>query len=143
MAAINTNDLANRIVSPSAFGVARSQQAVPADNKDSKTGKAIGQSNEAKASLCNEAEELPKRVDPGMDEDQGYNIGGLYELMGVITHQGKSADSGHYCSYIKKEGEGDLWSYFHEQNVEEVPSQMVNNLAAGGKLPLLVVTFSL
>lgn len=33
-------------------------------------------------------------------------VAGKYELCGVLTHKGRSADSGHYTSWIKQSGEG-------------------------------------
>ena len=33
----------------------------------------------------------------------GENFSGFYELFGVLTHLGRSSDSGHYISWIRHE----------------------------------------
>ncbi|KAJ5825252.1 Peptidase C19 ubiquitin carboxyl-terminal hydrolase 2 [Penicillium riverlandense] len=78
----------------------------------------------------------------------GTNQSGLYELRGVITHQGASADSGHYTAYVKKQGrpsadaqtgskrreEGeDKWWWFNDDKVTEVESEKIETLAGGGE----------
>ena len=52
-------------------------------------------------------EELFKLVHPELAADAGASQTGLFELRGIITHQGASADSGHYTAFIKKEGSKD------------------------------------
>ncbi|CRK09243.1 hypothetical protein BN1723_020951, partial [Verticillium longisporum] len=73
-------------------------------------------------------------------QDEGANQSGLYELRGVVTHQGSSADSGHYTAYVKKEGRVDPktgkrgeedgnWWWFNDDKVSEVPSTSIDALA--------------
>jgi len=78
--------------------------------------------------------EIAGLVDPEMAKDEGQNITGLYELLGVITHKGPSADSGHYCSYVKKkDGDGKTWYFFDDDKVSEVPEEKIEGLAGGGE----------
>ncbi|KAF8472680.1 ubiquitin C-terminal hydrolase-like protein [Kalaharituber pfeilii] len=78
--------------------------------------------------------EISGLVDPEMVKDEGQNVIGLYELLGVVTHQGASADSGHYCSYIKKTGgDGKTWYFFNDDKVSEVPEEKIEGLAGGGE----------
>ncbi|KAI5778676.1 ubiquitin C-terminal hydrolase-like protein [Geopyxis carbonaria] len=78
--------------------------------------------------------ELAPVLDPEIVKDEGCNPSGLYELMGVITHQGASADSGHYCSYVKKEkGDGKTWYFFNDDVVTEVDQSKIETLAGGGE----------
>ena len=80
--------------------------------------------------------------------DSGTNQSGLYELRGVITHQGASADSGHYTAYVKKqagqsngpqagdkrrEDEAGKWWWFNDDKVTEVEAEKIETLAGGGK----------
>ncbi|KAJ5110175.1 hypothetical protein N7532_002820 [Penicillium argentinense] len=81
--------------------------------------------------------------------DSGTNQSGLYELRGVITHQGASADSGHYTAYVKKQArqdnsqsgskrrEGDdddnKWWWFNDDKVTEVEADKIETLAGGGE----------
>lgn len=41
-----------------------------------------------------ERQELEGLVDPELRQDKGANVSGLYELVGVVTHKGASADGG-------------------------------------------------
>ncbi|KAJ5298194.1 Magnesium transporter NIPA [Penicillium atrosanguineum] len=79
--------------------------------------------------------------------DNGTNQSGLYELRGVITHQGASADSGHYTAYVKqqerksdgaqtaserREDEGKWW-WFNDDKVTEVDAEKIETLSGGGE----------
>lgn len=77
--------------------------------------------------------------------DAGTNQSGLYELRAVITHQGASADSGHYTAYVKKQEreepqagdkrreEDNKWWWFNDDTVTEVEAQKIETLSGGGK----------
>ncbi|KAJ6151299.1 Ubiquitin carboxyl-terminal hydrolase 7 [Penicillium chermesinum] len=72
---------------------------------------------------------------------------GLYELRGVITHQGASADSGHYTAYVKKKSlkpedaragdkrrdDDDKWWWFNDDKVSEVEAEKIETLSGGGE----------
>ena len=70
-------------------------------------------------------------------------MSGRYELRGVVTHQGASADSGHYTSYVKKSGaigengkrkaEDGKWWWFNDDKVSEVEAEKIEGLAGGGE----------
>lgn len=45
------------------------------------------------------------------EDDVGSNNSGLYQLRAVMTHKGRSSNSGHYVSWIKHKGKGFLF-YF-------------------------------
>lgn len=88
--------------------------------------------------------ELLGLVDQDLVKDEGANQTGLYELRGVITHQGSSADSGHYTAYVKKPGRKDpvtgvvdeedgSWWWFNDDKVSEVPGEKIETLAGGGE----------
>lgn len=87
-------------------------------------------------------------IDQNLVSDVGSNKSGLYELRGVITHQGASADSGHYTSYVKKTGklvddpkapggkrreEDGRWWWFNDDVVTEVEAEKIETLAGGGE----------
>ncbi|KAK6432450.1 deubiquitinating enzyme [Oleoguttula sp. CCFEE 5521] len=83
-------------------------------------------------------QDLLDSVDPAMKADSTANQTGLYELRGVITHQGSSADSGHYTAYVKKtapEGkeEDGSWWWFNDDKVQEVDADKIEQLAGGGE----------
>jgi len=86
-------------------------------------------------------------VDQELIKDSGACQTGLYELRGVITHQGASADSGHYIAYVKKlakPGEKEPedavaaaatggWWRFDDEKVTEVGEDKITQLAGGGE----------
>lgn len=89
-----------------------------------------------------ELQELLKQRGAG---DSGTNQSGLYELRAVITHQGASADSGHYTAYVKQQAKdepqtgskrreaNDKWWWFNDDVVTEVEAQKIETLSGGGK----------
>ncbi|GAA5840585.1 hypothetical protein JCM11251_007620 [Rhodosporidiobolus azoricus] len=42
---------------------------------------------------------LQSLVHPDLSADQGANVSGLYELVGIVSHKGASADGGHYVAW--------------------------------------------
>ena len=100
---------------------------------------------EREAKLKAAKRELLQLVDPELAKDSGANRSGLYELRGVVTHQGASADSGHYTSYVKKQGvmdpktgkrkeEDGKWWWFNDDKVSEVDGDKIETLSGGGML---------
>ncbi|KAM0415727.1 hypothetical protein ACHAPT_013312 [Fusarium lateritium] len=99
---------------------------------------------EKNAAILEAKKELHALINPDLRHDDGANQSGLYELRGVVTHQGASADSGHYTSYVKKaapvdpktgkKGEEDgKWWWFNDDKVSEVPAEKIDTLAGGGE----------
>jgi ubiquitin carboxyl-terminal hydrolase 14 len=99
---------------------------------------------ERAASILAAKKEVLALVDPKLAADEGANQTGLYELRGVITHQGASADSGHYTSFVKKQGAKDpvtgkrkaedgKWWWFNDDKVSEVDAERIQGLSGGGK----------
>ncbi|KAG0129271.1 hypothetical protein HOY82DRAFT_652407 [Tuber indicum] len=129
-AAANSDDIGSQIVPTSRSGAARSPPTAAAKGK--KKGKAAAKSKETEASLADRGQRLIGELDPGIAQDEGCSLSGLYGLMGVITHQGTNATSGHYSSYVRKEGDEDWWCHFHDEKVAEVPRDRIETIAAGG-----------
>ncbi|KAL8830017.1 MAG: hypothetical protein Q9191_001681 [Dirinaria sp. TL-2023a] len=99
---------------------------------------------ERAASILVAKKELYALIDPELAKDEGSNKSGLYELRGVVTHQGASADSGHYTSYVKKQGamdpntgkrkaEDGKWWWFNDDKVSEVDAEKIETLSGGGE----------
>jgi ubiquitin carboxyl-terminal hydrolase 14 len=99
---------------------------------------------ERAASILAAKKELLTLVDPKLTADDGANQTGLYELRGIITHQGASADSGHYTSFVKKQGvrdpvtgkrkeEDGKWWWFNDDKVSEVDTDRIETLSGGGQ----------
>lgn len=99
---------------------------------------------EQAAQILATKKELFALINPDLAADEGSNKSGLYELRGVVTHQGASADSGHYTSYVKKLGpldkatgkrkeEDGKWWWFNDDKVSEVEAEKIESLSGGGK----------
>ena len=99
---------------------------------------------EQAASVLAAKKDLYKLISPDLLADDGCNASGLYELRGVVTHQGASADSGHYTAYVKKQGaldkstgkrkeEDGKWWWFNDEKVSEVEAERIEGLSGGGK----------
>ncbi|KAF7898213.1 hypothetical protein EAF00_004659 [Botryotinia globosa] len=99
---------------------------------------------EKAASILEAKKELNALINPELAKDDGANKSGLYELRGIVTHQGSSADSGHYTSYVKKQGpldrntgvrgeEDGKWWWFNDDKVSEVDAEKIATLAGGGE----------
>lgn len=121
----------------------------PATDSDGDTSmetyKTDAEWEEEKASALREAKkELLSLVNQDLAKDEGANQSGLYELRALITHQGSSADSGHYTAYVKKPGPKDPktgkvgeedgnWYWFNDDRVSEVPGDKIETLSGGGE----------
>ena len=94
--------------------------------------------------LKEEAEALIPEI---IKKDEGANMTGLYELIGVVTHQGASADAGHYQCFAKQldaapysglpskngQKEENTWWRFNDDKVTDVPQSRIESLAGGGE----------
>ena len=99
---------------------------------------------EKAAAILEAKKELHALINPELAKDDGANKSGLYELRGIVTHQGASADSGHYTSYVKKQGpldpktgkrgeEDGKWWWFNDDKVSEVEADKIDTLSGGGE----------
>ena len=99
---------------------------------------------EKRAALHKAQEELYQLVRPRLAEDRYANHTGLYELRAVVAHQGAGADSGHYTAFVKKgslvdpktgrkAADDGNWWWFNDDNVSEVGSDRIDQLAGGGE----------
>lgn len=59
----------------------------------------------------------PSHEDIPNIETTRHVAGGEYELVSIITHQGRSADTGHYVAWVKQNDE--LWWKFDDETVTE------------------------
>lgn len=83
---------------------------------------------------CDEKfKEMVKNLNGGYK--QGENPSSLYELSGIIAHQGASADSGHYQAFIKDEEDltGERWYKFNDDVVTVVNKEKIAALAGGSE----------
>lgn len=77
-----------------------------------------------------------KAVLPGVDFDSlTQNPSSVYQLQGVISHKGASADSGHYQAFVKDPSDldGDKWWKYNDNKVSPISKDKVEQLAGGGE----------
>ncbi|GAA5995023.1 hypothetical protein JCM5350_005877 [Sporobolomyces pararoseus] len=85
-------------------------------------------------------------VHPDLEQDKGANVSGLYELVGIVTHKGASADGGHYVGWtaspqINADGTPDFdadsdkqeWYKFDDEKVSLVSKEKILGLEGGGE----------
>ena len=59
------------------------------------------------------------------------NFQGNYEMFAVVTHIGRSANSGHYMGWVKREVGGDDWLRFNDKEVDECKFVDIKELDGG------------
>ncbi|GMM30937.1 ubiquitin-specific protease [Martiniozyma asiatica (nom. inval.)] len=76
-----------------------------------------------------------KKVIPEQYFTNGENPSCIYDLAGIIAHQGASADSGHYQAFIKDQNDltGDRWYKFNDDKVSVIDREKVLALAGGSE----------
>jgi len=85
---------------------------------------------EAKGDDADSAESGQMDVD-GSDSADKEMVTGYYELCGIVTHKGRSANSGHYIGYSKDTARGQ-WLKFDDEDVTEIKSDDIKQLYGGG-----------
>lgn len=65
--------------------------------------------------------------------DKNASPHGIYDLVAVVTHQGMSADSGHYQCFTKNKKRPNAWWRFNDDKVTEVDDARIEGLAGGGE----------
>ena len=55
---------------------------------------------------------------------------GHYQVVGVVTHKGRSADSGHYVGWTHLKD--DTWAKYDDDFVTQVPVEDILDLKGGG-----------
>ena len=66
------------------------------------------------------------------EDDLGSNNSGYYELIGVLTHKGRSSNSGHYVGWTKNQ-KTNQWYMFDDDEVSKVSEEDILKLSGGGK----------
>jgi ubiquitin carboxyl-terminal hydrolase 14 len=64
------------------------------------------------------------------EDDKGSNNSGYYSLQAVLTHKGRSSNSGHYVGWVKQKG--DIWLKCDDDEVSPVHEEDVLKLSGGG-----------
>ncbi|CAM9910653.1 unnamed protein product, partial [Ectocarpus fasciculatus] len=51
----------------------------------------------------------------------------VYDVKGIIVHDGERSDSGHYSAYVPAEGDGTGWLHVNDSRVTEVGAGVVTD----------------
>ncbi|KAK7844848.1 ubiquitin carboxyl-terminal hydrolase 7 [Quercus suber] len=78
------------------LGLKASEKSSGSKDNDVKMSDAEGSSNRSGEPSIAMSEE-------GVPSDSGTQMTGIYDLVAVLTHKGRSADSGHYVAWVKQE----------------------------------------
>lgn len=66
----------------------------------------------------------------GVPSGQITHLTGIYDLVAVLTHKGRSADSGHYVAWVKQEN--GKWIQFDDDNPIPQREEDITRLSGGG-----------
>lgn len=73
------------------------------------------------------------------EEGKEYISTGRYQLISVLTHQGRSSESGHYIGWVHKKD--DKWIKYDDSNVSMVTTNEVLELKGGGDWHMAYICF--
>merc|ERR1719397_2014253 len=92
------------------------------------TVKGKGKSEALKAEK--ETQESAEHEDWWFSDDQGSSNSGYYILQAVLTHKGRSSNSGHYVGWVRQKG--DTWLKCDDDEVSPIHEEDVLKLSGGG-----------
>lgn len=73
---------------------------------------------------------LEKLESSSFEDDVGSNNSGYYELQAVLTHKGRSSNSGHYVAWVRYKGES--WMECNDDTINPIHVEDVMKLSGGG-----------
>ncbi|KAG0138471.1 hypothetical protein HOY82DRAFT_630879 [Tuber indicum] len=108
-AAANPSDVAGGVVPANGFGSSKSPLASPAEQNK---GEAIAKSKETETSLDNGKQGFIDALDPGIAQDQGYNLSGpvFPTVRGAIQDPGRPYSQASRAGWVSTAGHGILHS---------------------------------
>jgi len=82
-------------------------------------------------------EEPSEKMDTTEDKDTVPGLG-YYKLVGLVTHTGRSVESGHYMGYTKH-SHSKNWLKFDDDTISEILESDVKDLCGGGDRPIAIL----
>lgn len=67
------------------------------------------------------------------------NLTGRYELFAIVTHEGRTAEGGHYVAWVKQDDGG--WLVFDDETVARVSADKIKKLYGGGDYHMAYMCF--
>jgi len=105
------------------FGLKTNEKSTGSVDKDVKMKDAEGSSNGSGESSNAISQE-------GVQPEKEMHLTGIYDLVAVLTHKGRSADSGHYVAWVKQES--GKWIQFDDDNPIPQREEDITKLSGGG-----------
>ncbi|XP_016550678.1 ubiquitin carboxyl-terminal hydrolase 6 isoform X2 [Capsicum annuum] len=85
---------------------------------------------EAEESSSGSGEASKSTAQEGLLPEEEHQLTGIYDLVAVLTHKGRSADSGHYVAWVKQEN--GKWVQFDDDNPILQREEDITKLSGGG-----------
>ncbi|KAK4373851.1 hypothetical protein RND71_004528 [Anisodus tanguticus] len=85
---------------------------------------------EAEESSSGSGEASKSASQEGVLPEKEHQLTGIYDLVAVLTHKGRSADSGHYVAWVKQEN--GKWVQFDDDNPIPQREEDITKLSGGG-----------
>ncbi|PWA84876.1 ubiquitin specific protease domain protein [Artemisia annua] len=104
-------------------GLKLKEKSSAAVDKDVKMSDAEGPSNGS-------GESSKATSGEGVASDKNEQLTGVYDLVAVLTHKGRGADSGHYVAWVKQEN--GQWILFADENLTPQREEDITKLSGGG-----------
>ncbi|XP_010545625.1 PREDICTED: ubiquitin carboxyl-terminal hydrolase 6 isoform X2 [Tarenaya hassleriana] len=104
------------------LGLQTSAKNSSKDN-DVKMADAEGSSNGSRESSTDNQQE-------GAPSEREAHMTGIYDLVAVLTHKGRSADSGHYVAWVKQES--GKWIQYDDDSPSPQREEDITKLSGGG-----------
>lgn len=100
------------------------------EEKDKELGLTVDKEEPKKKKKTKKQKAESAQEQPSITEASPVSTSGFYEITGVVTHQGRAADGGHYIGWSKDQA-GNWWRY-DDAKVTPVKAEDIKNLAGGG-----------
>ncbi|CAN1836999.1 Ubiquitin carboxyl-terminal hydrolase 7 [Linum perenne] len=98
------------------------------EKADSKDGDV--KMTDAEGSTGGESSKAPTSGDGAPSDKDNAQLTGIYDLVAVLTHKGRSADSGHYVAWVKQEN--GKWIEFDDDSPIPQREEDIVKLSGGG-----------
>ncbi|KAF7124064.1 hypothetical protein RHSIM_Rhsim12G0204700 [Rhododendron simsii] len=105
------------------LGLKTNEKSTNSVDKDVKMNDAEGSSNGSGESSSATSQE-------GVVPDKEMHLTGIYDLVAVLTHKGRSADSGHYVAWVKQES--GKWIQYDDDSPIPQREEDITKLSGGG-----------
>lgn len=128
---ICTSDLQKRLIpTRESFKVQEDEENQKKKAEKAKAAEAVEAKTQPTQQATQKVEE-EELASFSFDDDVGSNNSGYYDLVAVLTHKGRSSNSGHYVGWTKNAKTGQ-WYMYDDDVVSPVTEEDILKLSGGG-----------